>query len=184
MMCDLYELMVSLPDGTLRQPQRFHNTIYSTFLESGGERDFLFKGVKAGGEAAIIRARRFPERFAAMARPITYAADRSDYDFHLTASPQYRDRATQKLQFVAPSDNNLNHVLWLKRKGEESGFTISDDTVCERRIKRVPEKGNLSIDECEFSGHLAVFDHALFVKALEHGIGPRGAYGYGLLTLY
>lgn len=183
-MSGLYEVMVTLPDGTLRHPQVFHNAIYQTFLQSGGERDFLFKGIKLAGEAAIVRARHFPDRFAAMARPITYAADRDDYDFHLCASPQFRDRQTQKLQFLPPSENNLNHVLWLKRKAAEAGFELVGDTACERRIKRVPEKGNLSIDECEFSGHLKVLDHALFLNAMEHGIGPRGAYGYGLLTLY
>ena len=183
-MSELYELMVSLPDGTLDQPQAFHNVIYRTFLGEGSERDFIFKGIKLAGEAAIVRARRFSEKFAPMAKPINYSPERDSYEFHLSASPQFRDRVTQKLQFLPPSENNLNHVLWLKRKGEEHGFTIDGETVCERRIKRVPEKGNLSIDECEFSGHLTVQDHALFVQALEHGIGPRGAYGYGLLTLY
>ena len=183
-MSELLELMVSLPEGTLRQPQAFHNAIYRTFLADGGERDFIFKGIKLAGEAAIVRSRHFADKFASQARPLNYSPERNDYDFHLTASPQFRDRVTQKLQFLPPSENNLNHVLWLKRKAEEHGFSLDGDTACERRIKRVPEKGNLSIDECEFSGHLTVLDHALFVQALEHGIGPRGAYGYGLLTLY
>ncbi|MEI9903777.1 MAG: type I-E CRISPR-associated protein Cas6/Cse3/CasE [Asticcacaulis sp.] len=183
-MSDLFELMVSLPDGTLQQPQRFHNTNYQTFLREGGERDFLFKGVKLAGEAAIVRSRHFAECFAPMARPITYSATQDAYDFHLCASPQYRDRATQKLQFLPPSPDNAHHISWLKRKAAGHGFILDGETVCERRIKRVPEKGNLSIDECEFSGHLTVVDHALFVAALEHGIGPRSAYGYGLLTLY
>ncbi len=183
-MSELYELMVSLPEGTLHEPQRLHSTIYRAFLENGGERDFLFKGIRLAGEAAIIRARRFPERFAAMAQPITYSASRDDYDFHLVASPQYRDRAGQKLRFIAPCKDNLNHIGWLARKAQANGFALGDDTVCERRVRRVPEKGNLNIDECEFSGHLTVLDHARFLRALEHGVGPRGAYGYGLLTLY
>ena len=183
-MSGLYELMVSLPEGTLRQPQAFHAAIYRAFLPGDGRRDFLFKGLKLAGEAAIVRARRFAAAYPAEARPITYAADRDDYEFHLLAAPQLRHRASQKLQFLPPGEDNRNHVLWLRRKAGDCGFALVDDTVCERRIRRVPEKGRLSIDECEFSGRLRVFDHARFLHALEHGIGPRGAYGYGLLTLY
>lgn len=183
-MSGLYEVMVALPDGTLRQPQAFHAAIYDTFLPKDGQRDFLFKGIRLAGEVAVVRSRRFADAFPTQARPMTYAPDRDDYDFHLTAAPQRRDRATQKLQFLPADDGNRNHILWLRRKAGECGFALTGDMACERRIRRVPEKGSLSIDECEFSGRLMVTDHARFLTALEHGIGPRGAYGYGLLTLY
>ncbi len=183
-MSGLYEVMVALPDGTLRQPQAFHTAIYGAFLPEGGRRDFLFKGMRMAGEAAIVRARRFGAAYPAQARPVTYGPGRDDYEFHLTAAPQCRNRATQKLQFLPAEDGNRNHVLWLQRKAGECGFALAGDIACDRRIRRVPEKGSLSIDECEFSGQLRVTDHARFLDALEHGIGPRGAYGYGLLTLF
>ncbi len=189
-MTSLMEIMVALPDGTLREPQRFHAAIYGAFAEAGQPRDFLFKGLgfnkvaEGGADVAIVRARAFRGGLAANARPITYARDRDAYDFHLTAAPQYRDHATQKLRFLPVEDaRRSHHLAWLARKAAGCGFALDGDVGLERRILSVPQKGGLAIDHCEFSGRLTVTDHARFAAALEHGIGPRAAYGYGLLSL-
>jgi hypothetical protein len=187
---DLKEVMVALPDGTLRQPQRFHATIYGAFAEPGRPRDFLFKGLgykdwTLGAEVAIVRARTFRGDLGAQARPVTYDRERGAYDFHLTAAPQYRDHASQKLRFLPVTDTGLTHHLaWLERKARGCGFALDGDIGLERAILSVPQKGGLAIDHCEFSGRLVVTDRDRFEHALEHGIGPRAGYGYGLLSLY
>ncbi|MGZ3305926.1 MAG: type I-E CRISPR-associated protein Cas6/Cse3/CasE [Asticcacaulis sp.] len=182
---ELREVMVSLPAGILRQPQLFHAAIYHAFANEGRPRDFLFKGLQLAAEVAIVRARRFRDGLADMARPIIYAADRDVYDFHLTAAPQYRDQATQKLRFLPIDDDRMGHHLaWLRRKAAECGFTTQGDIALERRIVSVPQKGHMAIDNCEFSGTLRVTDRPRFEAALERGIGPRAGYGYGLLSLY
>ena len=181
----LKEVMLALPDGTLHQPQRFHAAIYGAFAEPGRPRDFLFKGLALGAEVAIVRARTFRDDLGAQARPITYDPARDSYEFHLTAAPQYRDQATQKLRFLPIADARLSHHLaWLERKARICGFVLDGDIGLDRGILSVPQKGGLAIDHCEFSGRLVVTDHERFEAALEHGIGPRAGYGYGLLSLY
>ena len=180
----LREVMLALPDGTLREPQRFHAAIYGAFAEPGRPRDFLFKGLRLSAEVAIVRARTFRGDLGLQARPVTYDRGRDAYDFHLTAAPQYRDQASQKLRFLPIADARLSHHLaWLARKAAASGFTLDGDIGVERGILSVPQKGGLAIDHCEFSGRLVVTDHERFHHVLEQGIGPRGAYGYGLLSL-
>jgi len=182
---ELKEVMLALPDGTLREPQRFHAAIYGAFAEPGRPRDFLFKGLHLSAEVAIVRARAFRGDLGLQARPVTYDRGRGAYDFHLTAAPQYRDQASQKLRFLPIADERLSHHLaWLQRKATACGFLVDGDIGLERGILSVPQKGGLAVDHCEFSGRLVVTDHDRFETALEQGIGPRGAYGYGLLSLY
>ncbi len=183
-MSELRDLVVALPQGTLARPQAFHHLIYNAFLGAQQDRAFLFKGIALAEELAIVRSRSFTGMHADLARPIVYDPTVDDYDFHLTASPQYRDTTSGKLKLLRSDDSNTSHLAWLARKAETCGFALIGDIACTRQIKRVPQKGQLIIDHCEFSGRLTVTDHVLFEQALEHGIGPRGAYGYGLLTLY
>ncbi len=182
---DLKEVMLALPDGTLSQPQRFHATIYAAFAEPGRPRDFLFKGLRLSSDVAIVRARTFRGNLGDQARPVTYDPGRDAYDFHLTAAPQYRDQASQKLRFLPVDDAQPSHHLaWLERKAAACGFALDGDVGLERGVLSVPQKGGLAIDHCEFSGRLTVTARDLFEHALEHGIGPRAGYGYGLLSLY
>ncbi len=184
-MSGLLEVMLALPDGTLHQPQRFHAAIYGAFAEPGRPRDFLFKGLALSAEVAIVRARAFRGDLGAQARPITYDPTRDTYDFHLTAAPQYRDHASQKLRFLPIADERLSHHhAWLERKARACGFALDGDIGLDRGILSVPQKGGLAIDHCEFSGRLVVTDRDRFETALEHGIGPRAGFGYGLLSLY
>ena len=183
-MSGLRDLVVALPQGTLARPQAFHHLIYNAFLGAQQDRAFLFKGIALAEELAIVRSRSFTGTHADLARPIVYDPTVNDYDFHLTASPQYRDTASGKLKLFPAEDDNAQRLSWLARKAETCGFAPIGDIACARQLKRVPQKGKLVIDHCEFSGRLTVQNHALFEQALERGIGPRGAYGYGLLTLY
>ena len=183
-MSELRDLIVALPPGTLSRPQAFHHLVYNAFMDGAADRSFLFKGFRLAEELAVIRARRFSGAHAALARPIVYDSATDAYDFHLTASPQYRDTASGKLKLFPAETDNAQRLAWLARKAQTCGFVLDGDVACERQLKRVPQKGKLIIDHCEFSGRLTVTDHTAFRHALEHGIGPRGAYGYGLLTLY
>ena len=184
-MSELKEVMLALPDGTLREPQRFHAAIYQAFAEPGRPRDFLFKGLRLGAEVAIVRARAFRGDLGLQARPVTYDPSRDAYDFHLTAAPQYRDQKSQKLRFLPVDDDRLSHhLVWLARKAQACGFALDGEIGLEHGVLTVPQKGGLAIDHCEFSGRLVVTDPDRFEHALEHGIGPRAGYGYGLLSLY
>lgn len=73
---------------------------------------------------------------------------------------------------------------WLSRRAARAGFTVQ--TV---RISEVPVLGGrakldqLSFAGAIFDGVLEVKDAALFRAALETGIGPAKAYGFGLLSI-
>lgn len=73
---------------------------------------------------------------------------------------------------------------WLKRKAETSGFSVIDVRVQEER----PESGKrgdkiLTFAGARFDGLLEVTDEATFRAAIEKGIGPAKAFGFGLLSI-
>jgi CRISPR system Cascade subunit CasE len=74
---------------------------------------------------------------------------------------------------------------WLRRHAEAAGFAVADVRVSEV-AKRTGMRGaaRLTLAGALFEGVLLVRDADLFRKALESGIGPAKAYGYGLLSIH
>lgn len=86
---------------------------------------------------------------------------------------------------------------WLRRKAEASGFRVlsarnraetpNARVVAEGKIKgrRNSARGpaTMTFAAILFDGALEVTDAALFRRALEQGIGPGKAYGFGLLSV-
>ncbi|MCE9574554.1 MAG: type I-E CRISPR-associated protein Cas6/Cse3/CasE [Deltaproteobacteria bacterium] len=74
---------------------------------------------------------------------------------------------------------------WLARRASAAGFNVELDAV---RTTEVPAAGGASgkhvtVAGTLFEGVLVVVDHERFHVALQHGIGPAKAYGYGLLSI-
>lgn len=87
-------------------------------------------------------------------------------------------------------------VEWLRRKGEAQGFQLVDvsaradaPNVRARRETKLTGRrkgegnGRLSFGSVLFEGELTVTDAELFRQAVERGVGPGKAYGFGLLSL-
>jgi CRISPR system Cascade subunit CasE len=74
---------------------------------------------------------------------------------------------------------------WLRRHAETAGFAVAEVRVSEV-AKRTGMRGaaRLTLAGALFEGVLVVRDADLFRKALESGIGPAKAYGYGLLSIH
>ncbi|MFH1834217.1 MAG: type I-E CRISPR-associated protein Cas6/Cse3/CasE [bacterium] len=84
-------------------------------------------------------------------------------------------------------------IDWLRRKAEHGGFRILDvaaapEVPCVRLIREglshARKAGQtLTFASVLFDGRLEVTDAPAFAEALEAGIGPGKAYGFGLLSL-
>ena len=74
---------------------------------------------------------------------------------------------------------------WLERRAEAAGFRCEPDSV---QVKELPAVGGragklVTVAGTIFDGVLQVVDAGRFSSALEHGVGPAKAYGFGLLSI-
>lgn len=86
------------------------------------------------------------------------------------------------------------NLAWLQRKGREAGFKVlaAKPTIRPRLWKRSPGRRfqpqdsrgkRLTFADVRFDGVLEVVDTTELRRAIETGIGPAKAYGFGLLSL-
>jgi len=76
-------------------------------------------------------------------------------------------------------------VAWLARKAEDCGFELLQVVIAasgSTELVKSYETGK-TFQGVLFEGHLRVNDPARFREALETGIGPGKAYGFGLLSV-
>ena len=72
---------------------------------------------------------------------------------------------------------------WLRRHAEHAGFAVTDVRVSEVGQRGARGAARLTHAGALFEGVLVVRDADLFRKALDSGIGPAKAYGFGLLSI-
>ncbi len=139
----------------------------------------------------ICRCREIPESFLSHA----------DYRFKLRANPTHKIKTDirtgirKENGLRAPITDLSELAAWLKRKGEQSGFSIpqiehwpAEDCPLEilpegRNPFRKPGLGNAHHSSVQFAGHLHVEDVLRFKQAFRSGIGSAKSFGFGLLLL-
>jgi hypothetical protein len=178
--------MLRAPPGCVAHPERLHAFIYGLMETAEHGRQFVFKAENLGHEIAVIRARNFPSQYQSLARPAYYSPDRAAYDFHLRAAPHKKGPNGKIVRIAAadPDDDDAAYLRWLENRATNFGFRLLEPPILTRRARPIRSKGALVVAECDYVGRLEVLDRGRFEAALEHGIGPRKAYGYGFLTLY
>jgi len=74
---------------------------------------------------------------------------------------------------------------WLARKGQTHGFELLEATVAAAGASELVHSHSTgrTFQGVVFEGRLVVRDAERFREALEQGIGPGKAYGYGLLSV-
>lgn len=80
----------------------------------------------------------------------------------------------------------VDHQLaWLRRKGEQHGFDPLQVNIVATGSAELIEshKTGRTFQGVVYEGHLTVTDADRFRDALERGIGPGKAYGFGLLSI-
>jgi CRISPR system Cascade subunit CasE len=84
-----------------------------------------------------------------------------------------------------PVRGDEERMRWFARRAEAAGFTFDAGEV---RVLEVAARGGagakkVTLAGALFEGVLVVRDVDLFLDALENGIGPAKAYGFGLLSI-
>lgn len=117
---------------------------------------------------------------------------RSRYRFQLCANPTKKvavenpDGSVRKNGRRLPLCRREELVAWLKRKGNQGGFAVDEDTL--RTISRGREyfqtKGQRGLHSAvAFQGLLTVTDPAKFLETFGRGIGSAKAFGFGLMVV-
>ncbi len=89
-----------------------------------------------------------------------------------------------------PHRDDARCLDWLKRQSRQHGFEIGEDQAREPEVwvsREPPVRGRrsstpLTIEGVRFDGLLRVRDPSLFREAVQAGVGPAKAYGFGLLS--
>ena len=107
-------------------------------------------------------------------------------------SPQMRKNGKHTLNKRVPIMAKNDLRIWIDRKAEQNGFTVSKirpleiGPVAEIRFNKKNSKGERN-SGCHasvvFRGALEVTDREKFIKAYVSGIGSAKAFGFGLLLL-
>jgi CRISPR system Cascade subunit CasE len=132
-----------------------------------------------------------PDSWKTKAIPETYFT-RCRYAFQLCANPTKKvvkldaDGSPTKNGKRVPLRQREELVAWLKRKGEQGGFTADEATLrtFSRGREYFEKNGQRGLHSAaEFQGVLTVTDPAKFHETFTRGIGPAKAFGFGLLLI-
>jgi CRISPR system Cascade subunit CasE len=111
--------------------------------------------------------------------------------FRLRANPTKREavkrengKCGKRIGLLRPEDQ----IEWIKRKGEQGGFTILQVVPIREKLHQgkkstTGRSHKLSLLSVRFEGVLRVDDPALFRQSLKSGIGPGKGLGFGLLSI-
>ena len=165
-----------------------------TFFPGTAERDYLlrFNEVSEGWNGWVIWVMsktepKIPSYISATAVRTTNLSfefnNGNRYIFSIKCNPTYRDSASHTRQ---PHRTLETQLAWFKRKAQENGFEIEEETLSMLNGKvynSIRDGENLDHQSIEFKGMLTVTDPKKFVTAYTQGIGASKAYGFGLLLL-
>jgi len=181
----------------LRAPYEMHRTLAKAFGDGMGEFDaarclFRVEPAQAQGIMVLVQSLAAPQwdhltvsaRYlleAPVVKPFTPALLAGErLRFRLRANPTVK-RAGKRL----PLRDETEQIAWLRRKGEQHGFTLvavrlhAADTTC----SRTTGGHQATLEGITFDGVLRINDTTAFTAALQHGIGSGKGFGFGLLSV-
>lgn len=186
----------------IRDVYDWHQRVWECFPDHDGQRrDFLTRlERKEGGFQLLIVSPVAPTRpewcppdcwHGPKLIPESYFT-RSRYRFHLRANPtrkvavQNPDGSFKKNSRRVPLSKREDLIAWIRRKGEQGGFAVQEDS-----LRTIPggreyfqKNGQRGLHSAvEFQGVLAVTDPRKFRETFTRGIGPAKAFGFGLLVI-
>jgi len=148
-------------------------------LDMGGDLDLAFSNVGenpairsiAAESAALVLGRRFAFRLRANTTKKIDTKTRAD--------------GIKRHGRRVPVRGDEERLQWLARRAEAAGFGFDDGQVRVTEIAASGGRGgkSVTVGGALFEGVLVVRDVERFVRALETGIGPAKAYGFGLLSI-
>ena len=111
------------------------------------------------------------------------------------ADEKYKPSETEKIRRRVELRTDEEKIGWLKRKGEDCGFRLTDvrikdaveNAVAHSLSKQFGRRGRddrkMTFGSVVYEGVLQVTDVEKFREALQTGIGTGKAYGFGLLSI-
>ncbi len=105
------------------------------------------------------------------------------FQFRLKANPSKRDKQSRKLIGLF---HQTDQIAWLERQASQHGFKLLGvDVIPTPNVFGVKEKGKAPIQilTVMYQGILEITNSALFINAVQQGIGRGRSYGCGLLSL-
>ncbi len=132
-----------------------------------------------------------PENWKTKPIPETYFTRRR-YAFQLCANPtrkvavQEPDGSFKKNGRRVPLGSREELVAWIRRKGEQGGFAVDEETLRTFSLGReyFEKKGMRGLHSAvEFQGVLTVTDPQKSYEAFIRGVGSAKAFGFGLLVI-
>lgn len=176
------DVLVAVPPEARTNPYLAHSALYKMFAKDG-ERDFIFSYEADLGSVARVRSRHFGDAARALMIPLAVPEVGQEVAFRLVAAPARKDSSSSKRREGFKTD--AERLLWLQRKALAAGFELVGETAVQTTRTRLTKSNTVFfVDRAVFTGTLRVTDKTLFAQALEAGIGPSKAIGFGLLTLH
>jgi CRISPR system Cascade subunit CasE len=118
---------------------------------------------------------------------VDFAASRLEprrvLQFRLKANPSKRDKQSRKLIGMF---HQTDQIAWLERQANQHGFKLLGvDVIPTPNVFGVKEEGKapIRILTVMYQGILEIADSALFINAMQQGIGRGRSYGCGLLSV-
>lgn len=105
------------------------------------------------------------------------------FQFRLKANPSKRDKQSRKLIGMF---HQTDQLAWLERQAEQHGFKLLEVSVIPTpNVFGIKGKGEapIRILTVMYQGILQITNSALFIQALQQGIGRGRSYGCGLLSI-
>jgi CRISPR system Cascade subunit CasE len=191
----------------LRDSYAWHKKVWEMFPgRSDKARDFITRldGVDGGFRLLVISATE-PSRPNWCPEPAWHSKplpssflEHSRFRFSLIANPTRKVKSetnakngrrvpiTRRDDHEVDGNIQIGLLSWLRRKGEQHGFSFDDSSV--RTISKPRQwflkKGSAGVHTAaEFVGTLAVTDPAKFRSAVVQGVGSAKAFGFGMLCL-
>ena len=188
----------------LRDCYDWHQAVWKAFPGRDGEpRDFLTRldqrregfrllivsPAQATGAARLVSARRgkledeTDPGYVFLAPPVCVPALRQPDKESLQGTVR---RLVDEKRRRVPLGKREELVEWIKRKGEQGGFTVDEATLrtFSRGREYFEKNGQPGLHSAvEFQGVLTVTDPAKFHGTFTRGIGSAKAFGFGLLVI-
>lgn len=106
--------------------------------------------------------------------------------FDLVAVPSKKEKRDGALSRRVLLRTPEERIAWMQRKSQTNGFELLECTEEEHRSAYVYQsrgQNKFRMGGVHFSGLLRVTNAAEFRRALQDGIGPERAYGFGMLMV-
>jgi CRISPR system Cascade subunit CasE len=190
----------------LRDSHDWHRWVWQAFPNRpDADRDFLTRLDDLGnGFRLLVQSREEPHRPPTCPAPAWESKSipeafftHSTYRFSLLANPTKKVRSNAKGELLknsrrVPLSTREDLLDWLQRKATQHGFALETSW-----LRTIPRPRQIFVKKShqddrrhtglhtstEFTGLLTITDPALFRQAIETGIGPAKAFGFGMLCL-